>query len=78
MGSPKDIGGFDKFVFIPYDCPLSSEYNSEGELNGEKNVLYVNSGACPIPAKNVKVVRIVKWKDGSSAFNMMEYFPPNK
>src|SRR3989344_1522856 len=78
MGSPKDIGGFDKFVFIPYDCPLSSEYNSEGELNGEKNVLYVNSGACPIPAKNVKEVRIVKWKDGSSAFNMMEYFPPNK
>lgn len=78
MGSPKDIGGFDKFVFIPYDCPLSSEYNSEGELNGERDVLYINSGACPISSKNVKVVKIVKWGDGSSAFNMLEYFPPNK
>ncbi|MDP2649443.1 MAG: phospholipid carrier-dependent glycosyltransferase [bacterium] len=77
-GSPKDIGGFDKFVFTSLDCPLSSLPDSQGRLNGQPDTLYVNRGSCPIPEINSKLITTVKWKDGSSAFNILEYFPPKK
>lgn len=79
MGSPRDIvenGGFDKFIFTPVDCPLSAFPDKDGKLNGEENVLYVNNGNCPTAEKNVRIVKTIKWGDGTDAFKLLEYLPP--
>lgn len=74
-GSPrdKDFSGFDKYYFLPYDCPLSAGKEGADEVNGELGVLYVNRGSCVTPLHNTKVLGTIYWKDKSPAFKLLEY-----
>lgn len=66
LGSPRDYDntGFDKFFFVPENCPL--------QASGKKKILYINRGDCPVPAQHAKILDTVKWEDGSNAFILLE------
>ena len=72
-GSPRDLNytGFDKYYFVPQDCPLTE--GKTGEVIGEQGILYVDSGNCVVPKHNVKLLDKVSWQDGASAFKLMEF-----
>lgn len=74
-GSPRDLDytGFDKYYFVPLDCPLNGGKTGEDYVKGSPGILYVDTGTCITPTHNVKLLDIVKWKDGSPAFKLMEY-----
>lgn len=74
LGSPRDLDytGFDKYYFVPLDCPLSAKSGTD-EAEGEPGFLYINKGTCVTPLKNTKVLQTIKWKDNSPAFNIIEY-----
>lgn len=74
-GSPRDLDytGFDKYFFVPFDCPLTGGVDGEGQVRGKPGILYVDAGTCPTPKHNVRVVDRIKWLDGSGAFKLMEY-----
>jgi len=80
MGSPRDYEykGFDKYIFSPNDCPLSAGEKGLDPIRGEVGVLYVNKGDCLLPKYDVKLLKTIKWKDGSSAFKLAEYKPKKK
>lgn len=71
----EDNKGFDKYIFSPYDCPLSAGEKGLDPIRGEAGVLYVNKGDCLLPKYDVKLLKTIKWKDGSSAFKLAEYRP---
>lgn len=74
-GSPRDMDytGFDKYFFVPLDCPLTDEESGENKLNAESGVLYVTLGKCGVPSNTAKLVDTINWKDNSPAFKLMEY-----
>jgi hypothetical protein len=78
-GSPRDLdySGFDKYLFVPKDCPLDARVDETGKdiTKGEKGILYVDAGTCAVPLKKGKLLDTIKWKDGSVAFKLMEYLP---
>lgn len=73
-GSPRDLDytGFDKYYFVPLDCPLSAKSGTD-EAEGKPGFLYINKGTCPVPLYNAKVLRTINWKDSSPAFKIIEY-----
>ena len=76
-GSPGDLiegKGFGKFNFTSLDCPLADPSGQKEYIEPEPDVLYVNRGTCPLP-KNAKPIETIKWKDGSDAFQLLEYMP---
>jgi hypothetical protein len=72
LGSPRDLDntGFDKYLFVPYDCPLKA-----GGI-GKKNVLYIDKGSCVTPKGYATLLDTVYWKDNNPAFKLLEYTPP--
>lgn len=76
-GSPLDLDytGFDKYYFVPLDCPPNDGKTKIDEIVWEKDVLYVDKGDCSVDSKDVKVLDTVRWKDGNPAFKLMEYSP---
>ncbi len=76
-GSPRDLDykGFDKYYFVPDDCPLKMNKLKNNIVEGEPNVLYVNNGDCDIPKTNSKLISKIKWRDGAAGFTLLEYIP---
>jgi len=74
QGSPRDLdfSGFDKYYFVPHDCPLDGGATGKGAAKGEAGALYINKGTCKTPV-NGKLLRTIRWGDGSPAFNIVEY-----
>lgn len=76
LGSPRDLdySGFDKYFFVPLDCPLSAKGATE-KAEGEPGFLYINKGTCKTPLYNTKLLKTIKWKDNSPAFKIIEFIP---
>lgn len=74
-GSPLDLDytGFDKYYFVPLDCPLAGA--NEDEVVGQKGILYIDKGSCVTTAKNIRVLSTINWKDGNPAFKIVEFKP---
>ncbi len=74
-GSPRDLNysGFDKYYFVPLDCPLTGDKTGQDRLNSEENVLYVEVGKCDMSVKDTKTLDTIMWADGSKAFRILEY-----
>lgn len=74
-GSPRDLDytGFDKYFFVPLDCPLNGGKNGEDTVKGRPGILYVDKGTCKTPLHNAKLLDVINWRDGSPAFKLMEY-----
>jgi len=81
LGSPRDIvanGGFDKFLFSEHDCPSFSFPRKE--LGSSGTHLFIDNGNCEslddlVYNQTTKLIKIVEWKDDSSAFKLLEYNP---
>ena len=75
-GSPRDLDykGFDKYYFVPHDCPLGAQLDEKGLAKGSQGFLYINKGSCKTPA-NGKLLKTIFWGDGSPAFKIIEYLP---
>lgn len=74
LGSPRDLDytGFDKYYFVPLDCPLAAKGDTE-YAEGKAGYLYINKGSCKTPLYNAKVLKTIKWKDNAAAFQIIEY-----
>ncbi len=74
-GSPRDLDytGFDKYYFVPLDCPLNSGKPGENYVSGKPGILYIDLGTCLTPKNNAKLIDTIKWQDGTPAFKIMEY-----
>lgn len=73
-GSHRDLDyqGFGKYVFVPYDCP---SFNGTTEVNivaDKEHTLLVRRGNCDF-GDNDKLLDRVLWRDGSEAFQFVEY-----
>ncbi len=75
LGSPRDLdySGFDKYYFVPEDCPLSEENIKRGKV--QEGILYVNKGDCTPPPQSSKVLEKIDWRDSSKAFQILFYVP---
>lgn len=60
---------FGKYEFSQEECPARIE---KDRLFGEKGVLYVNSGLCKVMGSPIKEVAVIKRKDNSTVFRMVE------
>jgi 4-amino-4-deoxy-L-arabinose transferase-like glycosyltransferase len=81
QGSPRDLDytGFDKYYFVPQDCPLDGGAKGGILAKGRIEYLYVDKGDCKTPL-NAKVLDVVKWEDGAPAFKIMQFLggePPD-
>lgn len=81
QGSPRDLDytGFDKYFFVPQDCPLDGGSNGKVYAKGRTEYLYIDKGTCATPI-NAKVLDVVKWEDGTPAFKIMQFLggePPS-
>jgi 4-amino-4-deoxy-L-arabinose transferase-like glycosyltransferase len=74
-GSPRDLdnSGFDKYFFVPKDCPLDAGENGKGIPKGTKGYLYINKGSCKTPIFNSRLLKTIYWGDGAPAFKIIEY-----
>ncbi len=75
LGSPRDYNytGFDKYYFVPFDCPFADDKISLEAVGREENVIYVNKGSCEDPKANARLLNTAKWGDNSPAFKLLEY-----
>jgi len=73
FGSPRDLdySGFDKYIFIPYDCPNNRYWKTMAETYPDNRVLYINNGGCEI-TKNTKLIQTIFWRNGVEAFQFVE------
>lgn len=72
-GSPRDLGdkGFAHYRFTEHDCPV--RVLEDGSVSGQPGILYVNKGTCKVPVDNTKLIQTIPWRDGSPAFQLVEY-----
>lgn len=77
-GSHKDLDyqGFDKYIFVPYDCPSFNEVPLRGKISYDPSMLLVQRGGCGL-GPNDKLLEITHWKEGSAAFQLVEYQKTN-
>ncbi len=74
-GSHRDLDylGFDKYLFVPRDCP---SFNEKGDDNiifpYSRNALLVRRGDCK-QGINDHIFEYVYWKDGTIAFQLADY-----
>lgn len=75
QGSPRDLdySGFDKYYFVPIDCPLTEEKTALNSLTPEENVLYVEMDKCKSELEGARLIDEVFWADGSRAFKIVDY-----
>lgn len=73
LGSPRDYDytGFDKYIFVPLDCPNVKYRKTIDEQYPNNRVLYINKGGCATMTDSKLIQRIV-WRDGSEAFQFVE------
>jgi Dolichyl-phosphate-mannose-protein mannosyltransferase len=73
LGSPRDLdyAGFDKYLFVPLDCPNETYWQTMAREYPGKNVLYINKSGCVV-TKYAKLINTVSWRDGSVAFQFVE------
>jgi len=73
-GSHRDLDylGFDKYVFVPYDCPSFNEYSARGKMTYDKSMLLIQRGGCNL-GSNDKLLDKIYWREGSEAFQLVEY-----
>ncbi len=73
LGSPRDYNykGFDKYIFVPLDCPNVKYRNSMEEQYPDKRVLYINKGGCAAMTDS-KLIQRIDWRDGAEAFQFVE------
>lgn len=66
--------GFAKYEFSQEECPLKIKQLDSGEkvLAGEKGVLYVNSGLCPLQ-EGTTTISEIKRPDNSTVFKIFSY-----
>lgn len=66
---------FGRYEFSEEQCPLRLITSKDGRtfVNGEEKVLYVNSGLCKMPIKDVNELAQIKRKDNSLVFRVLEY-----
>jgi len=79
-GSPRDLdySGFDKYYFVPEDCPLRIRKTKEDRgYPIEPNVLYINKATCPNNLINTKLIKTIYWNDNNAAVVLMEYTGKN-
>lgn len=74
-GSKRDLDytGFDKYYFVPLDCPLNGGIDGEDIPKGTPGYLYIDTGRCQTPKHNAKLLKTTYWQDGSPAFKILEY-----
>jgi 4-amino-4-deoxy-L-arabinose transferase-like glycosyltransferase len=72
-GSPRDNDFifFDKYYFVPENCPFNEPIYEKYRTGGEGRYLFVNRGGCPL-ALNSRVLDIISWRDGHEAFQVVE------
>jgi hypothetical protein len=73
MGSPRDLdySGFDKFIFVPDNCPgLIQQGSTTNQFVGNRT-LYVNYGGCEMK-KNSKLLKTIYWRNHHAAFQLVE------
>jgi len=77
-GSHRDLDyqGFDKYVFVPYDCPSFNESPLRGKMIYDSSMLLVQRGGCAL-GKNDKLLDVVYWAEGTKAFQFVEYQSDN-
>ena len=75
-GSHRDLDyqGFDKYVFVPYDCPSFNESPARGKMTYDKSMLLIQRGGCNL-GHNDKLLDKIYWREGSEAFQLVEYKP---
>lgn len=64
-----DHVNFNHYTFSTEECPLRVDSNTK-ELIGKKDVLYVNSGQCTVPA-GVEVLEVIRRADDSEVFSLV-------
>lgn len=69
LGSPRDpdYGGFDKYTFVPRDCPSQIKE----EVMQEKKTLFVDKGECKINPY-ARVLETISREDNTPAFRLLE------
>jgi len=77
-GSHRDIDyqGFDKYIFVPYDCPSFNEASPQPKIVYDKSMLFIQRGGCAL-GPNDKLVDKIYWREGSEAFQLVEYQETN-
>ena len=73
LGSPRDYDytGFEKYIFVPLDCPNIKYQQAIAQQYPKMRVLYINKGGCSITT-NSKLIQSIGWRDGSEAFQFVE------
>jgi len=73
-GSHRDLDyqGFDKYVFVPYDCPSFNGTTEANIVADKEHTLLVRRGNCDF-GDNDKLIDRVFWRDGSEAFQFVVY-----
>ncbi len=68
---------FGKYQFLQEECPmrLVTDENGRSDVNGEKGVLYVNSGLCGGAVPGSRQLAEIRRADNSLAFIILEYQP---
>jgi len=73
-GSPRDLDfqGFDKFLFVPQDCPMTNPMFEKEKRDTINKTLFIQTDTCKAD-DNTLILNTIKWKDGSTAFSMVEW-----
>lgn len=69
LGSPRDLdyGGFDKYIFIPHDCPSQKKE----DVLQEEPTLFIDKGECKINPY-ARILKTIYREDKTPAFHLLE------
>lgn len=73
-GSHRDLDyqGFDKYVFVPYDCPSFNQSKDYNMISDKLHILLIRRGGCVLGV-NDRLLETVSWRGGSEAFQIVNY-----
>jgi len=73
LGSPRDYDykGFDKYIFVPADCPSDFYWEIMAQQYPDKRILYIDSGGCKA-TRGSKFIQKIFWRNGVEAFQFAE------
>ena len=73
-GSHRDLDyqGFDKYTFVPYDCPSFNGVDQMDVSHNKERTLLIRRGNCVL-GENDNLFDSVFWRDGSEAFQFVRY-----
>lgn len=69
LGSPRDVdyGGFDKYIFVPQDCPSQVKEN----IFKTEKTLFIDKGECPTRPYS-RVLKTILREDKTPVFQLVE------